>query len=219
MQDWPDRDPIKAEDDLRALLAARLDPWQGPGALAPPQSDQTLNPDIAVSTTGLRAAAVLIALIEYPQGIRVLFTRRADTLRKHTGQIAFPGGGIDEGETVWQAALREAHEEVGLEPGRVELAGLSTPFMTRTGYHVTPVVGFVKPGFVLTPNPHEVAETFETPFDHLMDSANHAREWFEPPDHPHRWIYAIEHDGRRIWGLTASIIRGLHDRLYGVEDV
>ena len=92
--------------------------------------------------------------MEREAGLSVLLTRRADTLRSHTGQIALPGGRCDPGETPWQTALREAHEEIGLDPAlRRRVAGLSTPYRTGTGYLITPVVGFVRPGFTLTPNP------------------------------------------------------------------
>ena len=94
----------------------------------------------------LTPAAVLIALVERDHGLSVILTRRADTLRRHTGQIALPGGRRDPGETPWQTALREAHEEIGLEPGFVSVVGLSTPYRTGTGYLITPVVGFVRPG-------------------------------------------------------------------------
>lgn len=204
--------PIEAKDDLRARLAARLDPWNGIASEA--LSDRELNPSFHVRSDGLRAAAVLVGLIERPHGVGVLLTRRADTLRQHTGQIAFPGGGIDEGEAPWQAALREAEEEVGLHRRHVELIGMSTPFKSGSGFHVTPIVGLVQPGFTLTVSPGEVAEVFETPFDHLMDSANHARE-LKDFGGESRWVHAIEHEGRRIWGLTAAIIKTLHDRLYG----
>src|SRR6185436_20173672 len=97
-------------------------------------------------------------------GVSVLLTLRASAMHQHSGQIALPGGRRDPGETAGQTALREAQEEIGLEPRFVDLVGLSTPYLTGTGYLVTPVVGFVRPGFTLIPNPHEVAEIFETPF-------------------------------------------------------
>lgn len=213
-----DRRPL-AGDALRAHIASRLDLWERPPADTLARSDVDLNPDIDLGAfEGLRAAAVLIPLIVRDDSFSVLLTRRADTLRKHTGQIAFPGGGIDPGETAWQAALREADEEVGLNPELVTLAGLATPFNTLTGFHITPVVGFVSAGFIANPNPAEVAEVFEVPFDFLMDAANHERQLREFRGGPTRWVYSIAHDERVIWGITAAIVRNLYERLFGDAD-
>jgi 8-oxo-dGTP pyrophosphatase MutT (NUDIX family) len=203
---------------LRARLRTRLDPWDRPQTGGASRSDIDLNPDLDLGAfEGLKAAAVLVGLVERAEGLSVLLTRRSETLRKHKGQIAFPGGGIDPGEAPWQAALREADEEVGLPPAQVELAGLSTPFMTLTGFHVTPVVGFIDPAFVARPSPHEVAEVFETPFAFLMDAANHVREFRQFAAGPPRWVYSISHDERVIWGITAAIIRDLYQRVFGDE--
>jgi len=159
-------------------------------------------------------ASVLIGLVERPAGYTVLLTRRVDTMRSHAGQVALPGGRRDPGETAWQTALREAEEEIGLASRYVDLAGLLTPMFTHSGYLVTPVVGFIKEGFQLRPNPHEVADIFETPFGFLMDPANHKKVEREF-DGRMSFYYAITHEDRRIWGLTASILRSLYDRLYG----
>lgn len=160
-------------------------------------------------------AAVLVPLIERPDGLSVLLTQRTEHLRSHAGQIAFPGGRADPGETPWQTALRESWEEVGLDPGLVELAGLSDPFWTRTGYVITPVVGFVSPRMTLKPNPDEVAEVFEVPFDFLMDDANHQSALREFPDGVAREVWAMPYRNRHIWGVTAMLLRDLHTRLYG----
>jgi 8-oxo-dGTP pyrophosphatase MutT (NUDIX family) len=205
--------------DLKDWIAEHLDPLnegapvQGgarrsdydltPGALAG-QSDQSLTP-----------AAVLIGLVERDAGYTVLLTRRSDNLRRHTGQVALPGGRRDPGETPWETALREAEEEIGLERRFVSLAGLSTPYQTGTGYLITPVVGFVAPGFELSPNPDEVADIFETPFGFLMDPANHEEHERALPTGERRRFYAMTHDDRFIWGATAGILRALYDRLYG----
>jgi 8-oxo-dGTP pyrophosphatase MutT (NUDIX family) len=111
--------------------------------------------------------------------------------------------------------LREAQEEIGLDPSLVTLAGLSTPYRTGTGYHVTPVVGFVKPGFQLTPNPDEVAVIFETPFGFLMDPSNHEEHHRETPAGDVRRFYAMTWEDQFIWGATAGMLRALYDRLYG----
>jgi 8-oxo-dGTP pyrophosphatase MutT (NUDIX family) len=204
MQGWRDR------------IAARLRPLDSydPQASAA-GSDADLNPELGVTAglQGLSAAAVLIALVERADGFSVLFTRRSDGLRRHAGQIAFPGGRCDPGETPSQTALREAQEEIGLDPALVQLAGLSTPYRTLTGYFITPVVGYLRPGFDLTLNPAEVVEVFEAPFDFLMDPANHERRHRDQPPGPPRWHYAIPYKDWLIWGVTAGMIRALHDRL------
>ena len=145
----------------------------------------------------------------------MILTRRSDNLRSHTGQVALPGGRCDPGETPWQTALREAQEEIGLDPGLVTLAGLSTAYRTGTGYHITPVVGFISPGFTLTVNPDEVADVFETPFKFLMDPVNHVEHEREIPTGVTRRFYGMTWEDRFIWGATAGILRALYDRLYG----
>lgn len=181
------------------------------------RSDFDLSPGgwAGPSATPPRPAAVLIGLVEREAGLTVLLTRRADTLRSHTGQVALPGGRQDPGERPWETALREAHEEVGLEPHFVNLVGLSTPYETGSGYLITPVVGFVRPGFVLQPNPGEVADIFETPFGFLMDPDNYEEHERELPNGEKRRFYAATHDERYIWGATAGILRALYERLYG----
>ncbi len=158
-------------------------------------------------------AAVLVPLIERPGGLSVLLTLRTAHLRSHAGQIALPGGRADPGETPWQTALREAQEEVGLDPALVDVAGLSEPFWTRTGYVITPVVGFVSGECALEPNPDEVAEVFEVPFAFLMDEANHQSTMREFPDGVTRQVWAMPYQDRHIWGVTAMLLRALHARL------
>lgn len=208
--------PTAPAEQLRAFITARLEPLVEPCVDGRLQSDFDLNP--SAKPTGaapLRPAAVLAPLVMRPEGLTVLLTRRADTLRQHTGQIAFPGGRCDPGETPWETALREAEEEVGLDPFFVELAGLLTPYETVTGYRVIPVVGFVRPGFTLTLNTGEVAEVFEAPFEFLMNAANHQRQSREAPNGERRHFYAMPYEDYFIWGATAGMLRGLHQRLYG----
>ena len=164
-------------------------------------------------------AAVLAGLIDRPEGFSVLLTLRTAHLRSHAGQIALPGGRADPGELPWQTALREAHEEVGLDPGLVEVAGLSDPFWTRTGYLITPVVGFVQSDPVLHPNPDEVADVFEVPFAFLMDAANHKTLLRELPDGSRHEVWAMPYQDRHIWGVTAMLLRDLYTRLYGAAVV
>ena len=203
--------------DLRHWIAGHLDPLELHGSGQDVyRSDFDLNPAQAPDgTEPLTPAAVLIGLVERPAGLSVILTRRSDTLRRHTGQIAFPGGRCEPGETPWETAVRETHEEIGLDPGRITLAGLSTPYRTGTGFHITPVVGFIAPPFELTANPDEVADIFETPFGFLMDPANHEQHERETPTGVKRRFYAMTWEDRFIWGATAGMLRALYDRLYG----
>jgi 8-oxo-dGTP pyrophosphatase MutT (NUDIX family) len=212
--------------ELRDWITARLDPLDesrvcgGPDE-RPTRSDFDLGRDTTVpgaappADAPLKDAAVLVALVERPAGFSVILTRRSDTLRAHTGQVALPGGRCDPGETPWVTALREAHEEIGLHPSHVTVAGLSTPYRTGTGYHVVPVVGFVTPPFELSPNPDEVADIFETPFLFLMDPANYEQRQGRTPAGDERRFYALTWEDRLVWGATAGMLRALHDRLEG----
>ncbi|WP_396595602.1 NUDIX hydrolase [Brevundimonas sp. R86498] len=204
---------------LRDRLVERLAPVDGwrpehPAA----RSDFDLNPAaVRMVDRALKPAAVLIAVVGEPDGASVLLTRRADSLVSHTGQIAFPGGRLDPGETAVEAALREAREEVDLDPGRVHVLGLSDTYETGTGYLITPVIGWIDRLPPLTPSPQEVAEIFQTPWDFLMDPANHRRDHMEVPEGVRRWFWSMTWEERYIWGVTAGIIRGLRTRLYGEE--
>ncbi|WP_309646441.1 CoA pyrophosphatase [Phenylobacterium sp.] len=207
--------PHSAPGELRAWIERHLDPLEHREA-SHATSDFDLTPNAFPNEpVELTPAAVLVGLIQRDHGFSVLLTRRSDTMRRHTGQVALPGGRCDPGETVWQTALREAHEEVGLHPDFVSLAGLSSPYRTGTGYLVTPVVGFVREGFTLTANPDEVADIFETPFGFLMDPVNYEEHEREAPDGQKRRFYAMTHEDQYIWGATAGMLRALYDRLYG----
>jgi 8-oxo-dGTP pyrophosphatase MutT (NUDIX family) len=161
----------------------------------------------------LRLAAVLLPIVDRPGGLSVLLTLRATHLRAHSGQVAFPGGKIDPGETPYEAALREADEEIGLHERFVEPLGWLDPFFTGTGFRVAPLVALVEPSFSLTVNKQEVDEVFETPFHFLMDATNHRLEESEWQGRRRRY-YAMPHEGRYIWGATAGILRNLYEKLF-----
>lgn len=203
---------------LKARLQARLDPvsaWSPERTAG--RSDYDLNPDHSRPARELRPAAVLVPVIARAEGPSVLLTRRSDSLASHTGQIAFAGGRLDPGETALDAALREAWEEIALEPAVVEPLGLGDPYETVTGFLVTPVVGWLAAPPQVTPSPAEVAEVFEAPWNFLMDPVNHRRDYYDPDTGPRRWFWAMPYRERYIWGATAGILKGLFARLYGEE--
>jgi 8-oxo-dGTP pyrophosphatase MutT (NUDIX family) len=158
-----------------------------------------------------RAASVLFALVERAAGLTVLFTERAAHLKDHAGQISFPGGRIGAGETAVGAALREAHEEVGLPPAHVEVLGYLDDFLTGTGFLIKPVVGHVAAAsFVAQPDPMEVASVFEVPLAYLLDPGNVTATFRERLDARFR-TYELAHSGHRIWGATAAILVNFRD--------
>jgi 8-oxo-dGTP pyrophosphatase MutT (NUDIX family) len=158
-------------------------------------------------------AAVLVPVLARPEPT-VLLTRRADTLTRHAGQIAFPGGRVDPSDADPAAtALREAAEEVGLRPGHVVPLGLLDTYRTGTGYAITPLVALIDPAFEPVPQAAEVAETFEVPLAFLMDPGNHqthTREW----NGQSRRYHAMPWGTRYIWGATAGILKNMHERLF-----
>jgi 8-oxo-dGTP pyrophosphatase MutT (NUDIX family) len=202
---------IRAQQKLRPALSLADLEQAAPRSVSDEPPDRRL-PELALIAPW-RAAAVVLPIIDRPGGLTVLLTLRASDLRVHSGQVAFPGGKIDEGETPHEAALREVQEEIGLEERFVEPLGWLDPFFTGTGFRVAPLVALVEPSFVLTVNKLEVDEVFETPFAFLMDAANHRleeREW----QGQRRRYYAMPHEGRYIWGATAGILRNLYEKLF-----
>jgi 8-oxo-dGTP pyrophosphatase MutT (NUDIX family) len=176
------------------------------------RGDHDLNPGLFPDRP-LVPAAVLIPLVAHPQGLTILFTLRTPHLAAHAGQISFPGGRVDPGDTDEQAAaLRETSEEVGVDPKSVRILGRLDTYVTRTGFRVEPIVGLLTPPLQLTPDPHEVAEIFEVSLDFLIDPANRRRDSrvFEGSE---RFFWAIPWQSRYIWGATAGMLVNLAEAL------
>lgn len=203
------------QTDIEARLRTRLDPMDRITTGVPVRSDRDLNPDWIDLPAPLKPAAVLAPIVRRPNGWTMLFTQRAHETPAHPGQVSFPGGRVhaDDANPL-ETALRETEEEIGLARRFIEPLGAWDRYNTGTGFTVTPIVGFVEPGFELRLDPREVAEVFETPLAFLMDPANHERRegvWQGKT----RAYYAMPHAGREIWGATAGMIRALWERLYG----
>jgi 8-oxo-dGTP pyrophosphatase MutT (NUDIX family) len=151
-------------------------------------------------------AAVLVPLVERDQGLTVLLTQRAATLKDHAGQISFPGGRIEpEDADAWRAALREAHEEIGLSENFVEFAGYLPDHWVGTGFRITPVVGFVNPRYELRIATAEVHDVFEVPLEFILDQANHKTRQRELAGVTFE-VYDIPYGDRNIWGATAGML-------------
>jgi 8-oxo-dGTP pyrophosphatase MutT (NUDIX family) len=215
MIDPADRTEILKVLNFRNLAAERLlpAPLAQPLATATP-SDFELNPEMDPNERAPLIPAAVLVPVCARDTLTVLLTERTPHLTVHGGQIAFPGGRIDVGDAgAAAAALREANEEIGLDPRLVEPLGFLDPYRTSTGYLITPLVALVEPRFTLTVNPHEVAGVFEVPLGFLMDQTNHrieSRDWRGAE----RRFYAMPYEQRYIWGATAGIIRTLHRRLF-----
>jgi len=177
-------------------------------------SDFDLNPDVKLPPGRvLRPAAVLVAFHETDQGMNVLLTKRSSVLKHHPGQIAFPGGKVDDTDkNVFAAALREAEEEVAL-PGRlVDVLGSLPTHETVTGYSITPVLGMIRDSFRPVPSPGEVEEVFTVPFSHIADPERfqvQSRVW----QGQKRYYYTVPFGPYYIWGATARILRSLAERM------
>ena len=158
-----------------------------------------------------RPAAVLMAVTDRPEP-GILLTHRPETMTSHPGQVAFPGGKLEANEDAVAAALREAHEELAIEPEQVRVVGAADSFVTGSGYRLTPVLGLVPPDLPLRPDPREVADWFEAPLRFVLDQRNHRSKvgLFRGIERPYT---EIEWQGHRIWGITASILTNLSHRL------
>ena len=183
------------------------------------RSDFDLNPEVKAQQMGLhkqRPAAVLCGLRPVGDTLHVVLTQRAAHLNQHAGQVAFPGGKVDPLDPSLHAtALREADEEVGLKSAQVDLIGSLDPYLTSTGFRVTPVVGVIDPDWHPVPDPGEVDDVFEPPLDFLMDPGNRKRHHHDRNGY-RRYYYAMPWQGYYIWGATAGMLKGLADRVSAV---
>ncbi|MEY3665428.1 MAG: hypothetical protein RLZZ153_1610 [Pseudomonadota bacterium] len=205
--------PAVAAQRLQASFLRQL--FAAPPSWSPePVVERELEPDQQV-----HPAAVLIGLVDYGSDLTVLLTRRASRLRKHAGQIAFPGGRCDSGDhSIEYTALREAHEEVGLAEHQAEVLGLMPQYQTGTGFRITPVVAIIEPGVAWRPAADEVDQVFEVPLEFLMNPRNHQRrrmlaanghrDFFAMP-----WCKPGSGEEYFIWGATAAMLRNLYRML------
>jgi 8-oxo-dGTP pyrophosphatase MutT (NUDIX family) len=210
---------VMSAEEFFARARARLT-LQVPAGLTDPnitpqRGDHDVDPVMRkiAAVRPIRPAAVLVPIVDHPRPT-VLLTQRAQHLPDHGGQVSFPGGKIDQSDvSPLESALREASEEIGLDREFVEPLGYTDLYMTTLGYRIVPVIARVKPGFTLKLNKKEVDATFEVPLAFLMDQANvqrHSRTWQGMTRH----YYAIIFGERYIWGVTAGILRNLHERIY-----
>ena len=168
---------------------------------------------ISENGTAIRPAAVLVGLIERKSGLQVILTRRTEALKHHAGQISFPGGRIEDSDiNPVAAALREAHEEIGLMPGHVEPLGYLDSFLTITGFHVYPVLAKVSSDFIPLADPGEVDEIFEVPLDFVLNPLNAKPLEIEYRGR-NRTIIEFQYGRYRIWGATASILVNFRKRI------
>jgi 8-oxo-dGTP pyrophosphatase MutT (NUDIX family) len=202
---------LYSAEDFRRRVRDRLSADRGAAV-----GDHVFNPGIAEQFLAMerQPAAVLIPVVHREPEATVLFTERTGGLRRHAGQISFPGGRIDPDDAGPEAAaLREAQEEIGLKAEFVETLCLAPDYLTGSGYHVAPVIAIIRPDFDLNLNPAEVADVFEVPLSFLMNQANF-RRGSRMLGGAMRSFFEIPYENRYIWGITAGMIRILYERLY-----
>jgi 8-oxo-dGTP pyrophosphatase MutT (NUDIX family) len=201
---------------MRELIRAR---FPGPGVAADPSGDGAgwERGQIVVPEDKLVNAAVLVPIVDRPEGMTVLLTQRCEGMPSHPGQVAFPGGrSHGPHETPEDTALREAEEEIGLSRHQIEIIGRLNLRYSGTGFRVTPVVGLITPPFALTLDPHEVAAVFEVPLAVVLDPASHTLKT-EMRNGAEREYYVLTHPERYIWGLTARMLLDLSRVLADLE--
>jgi 8-oxo-dGTP pyrophosphatase MutT (NUDIX family) len=204
--------PHVTKADIRRHFITRVPgPDRGGGVQ---RGDHDLNPGMSPAAA-LRAAAVLVPLVDRSEGLSVLLTQRTAHLAYHAGQIAFPGGRVEERDCDEIAtALRETEEEIGLSRIHIEPVGRLDRYITRTGFTVTPVVALVEPPFTLTLAPDEVADAFEVPLSFILDPTNRQRDSYEFQG-VQRHFYVFRFGDRNIWGATAGMLVNLAETLNG----
>lgn len=206
-------DSLFSPESFFPRAAGRLDRLP-PGAESRPAGDHVLNPGMVPADLVLRDAAVLMPVVARAGEATMLLTKRTPHLNAHAGQIAFPGGKVEKSDRdPAAAAVREAEEEIGLDPGKVTTVGYLPPYVTGTGFRIVPVLGRVDPNHRLTINPNEVEDAFEVPLSFLMTPENHrrgSRVLLGAPRH----FYEMPFGERYIWGITAGIIRALYERVF-----
>ena len=192
---------------LRRAVRPLQDPPQPPGWNA---SDF---PELWSDRPALRQAAVLLPVVCRNDALSMLFTRRNESMRQHAGQVSFPGGAVESGDSdAIATALRETREETGIDAGFITPLGFLDCFDTISGFCVSPVVALVREGFAVAPDPREVAEVFEVPLDYILEPDLMQRSeilWHGRG----REIFEFDYAGKRIWGATAAILQNLLRRL------
>ncbi len=168
---------------------------------------------VAIDAPDLRRACVLIPLVRADEGWSVLLTRRAENLTSHSGQIAFPGGGVEDGESLPDAAIREAEEEVGIPRSEVELIGRLDDLITNSGYLVAPFIGVIHQPFRLVMQEAEVVEVFQVPIDVLLDPEKPEVRYISYRERKYP-AYFYPYEQYEIWGLTGRMLKTFLDMVW-----